>query len=641
MSPSLLLLLLLLLSVLSLPSCSRAAPLRVPLTRRSLSASNSFTPLPHPRSGLSPPVSFAPHPRAASPPPSASGQRSSSSLLNFRNIVYTGPLLIGTPPQSFTVVYDTGSADLWVFSAATSVEYTAFNHYYDHRLSTPTYRANGSRWSIEYGEGEASGYLSVDAVTLAGKTVRAQTFGEAIAYSSNFQNLHDPTDGILGLSFSAISEAQSETVIDRLWKEGAIERRVFSFFLTSQQEERGSAFILGEPDPAYAPRGLHYFPIVPQVKEVQQWVLALDAVTMDGQSHGLCMARACVALLDTGTSFIGVPSVAFLAIKTQILAMRRDCAYDASHLEISCTAGVLQGLPTLVLTIDGVRYPLRPDDYMVEGVVGIMQIAPNSGEADFVILGDTFLKTYYTVFDMDLERVGIAVPAEQQPMALTLHYALIMAAVVAALLTLAVILARGRRRADNANASSGSKLQPMLVEQGTAALFTTPVLLSQSGRGRSFPPIALPASTSATSSNRSPRSALSAPAPAFPSPPSTPPSSSASSAPGAFSFAQRVEAALQKSGAARGRYSQLSAVKDEDEVPSVMDAAAQPAMESSLTSLAPLMAASSSSPSLPPAAMLSWSSSSPAPSSSFASSSPSLSYHRIDVQPLMGSGGPS
>ena len=580
-SPTLLLLLLLLLSLLCCLPTSSASSLRLPLTRsfregrprptlsssslsappspsssHRLSSANSFTPLPSGRSNAGAALG-PPQPRVPSPPPSASGVRSSSSLLNFRNIVYTGPLLIGSPPQSFTVVYDTGSADLWVFSAATGVSMTSFNHYYDRRLSS-SYRANGSRWSIEYGEGEASGYLSTDRVTLAGRTVQAQTFGEAIAYSSNFQNLHDPTDGILGLSFSAISEAESKTVIDRLFEEGAIERRVFSFFLTAQQEERGSMFILGEPEPAYAPRGLHYFPIVPQVKEVQQWVIALDAVTMGGDSHGLCGARSCVALLDTGTSFIGLPSGPFLAMKAQILGLRSDCLYDAAHVEISCTPGLLTDLPTLELVIDGVAYPLRPDDYMVEGVVGLMQIAPNSGEVDFLILGDTFLKTYYTVFDMDAERVGIAVPPHTRPMALTLHYALLMAAAVAALATLVLILWRGRRRSSDGALNKAS-------EETSAALLsshpppspssfasTTPALHCQAGlaRVRSFTSVQ-PLFPPTTPSMRSPR-ANAAP-PTLPPPPS--PSSPSSPSP-SLPFGQRLDAA-PKLSASRGRYQPL------------------------------------------------------------------------------------
>ena len=400
------------------------------------------------------------------PTPDSAAARSDCELLNFRNIVYTGPLLIGTPPQPFTVVYDTGSADLWVFSAASSIPSTHTNHYYA-ALNSGTHISNGSRWSIEYGEGKASGYLSSDVVTLAGRSVATHLFGEAVEYSDNFRNVNDPTDGILGLSFGAISESRAPTLIDALFQQRQIDARMFSFYLTSDQQKTGSRFILGQPDPMYAPLGITYYSIVPQVREVQQWVIPVDRMETgwsperhSADSHGLCNSRPCVALMDTGTSFIGLPTLAFLSIKQLIISRRADCSYESNHMEITCTDPSHEALPSLTLTLAGSHtYHLHPRHYMVDGVVGLMAIQPNSADADFLILGDTFLKTFYTVFDMDNERIGIAVTdssdgaedeagvggGEGRQVALPVHWLLVGMAVLVAFVLLCGMVVTGRR----------------------------------------------------------------------------------------------------------------------------------------------------------------------------------------------------
>ena len=139
---------------------------------------------------------------------------------------------MGTPPQSFQVVFDTGSADMWLFSSRTSHK-VSYLHYFDGSRSS-TYQPTTTPWSIRYGKGEVAGVLSRDVVRLGRyETTGGYVFAEAVDYSSDLVDDKLPLDGIVGMSFSELSRAKQPTLIDALHQQGQLSERVFSFYLVS------------------------------------------------------------------------------------------------------------------------------------------------------------------------------------------------------------------------------------------------------------------------------------------------------------------------------------------------------------------------------------------------------------------------
>uniref|UniRef100_G1TKV3 renin n=1 Tax=Oryctolagus cuniculus TaxID=9986 RepID=G1TKV3_RABIT len=137
-------------------------------------------------------------------------------LTNYLDTQYYGEVGIGTPPQTFKVIFDTGSANLWVPSTKCSPLYTACgesHNLYDSAESS-SYLENGTEFTIHYGSGKVKGFLSQDIVTVGGITV-TQTFGE-VTELPLIPFMLAKFDGVLGMGFPAQAVGGVTPVFDHI-----------------------------------------------------------------------------------------------------------------------------------------------------------------------------------------------------------------------------------------------------------------------------------------------------------------------------------------------------------------------------------------------------------------------------------------
>ncbi|KAI4306114.1 hypothetical protein L6164_029422 [Bauhinia variegata] len=225
------------------------------------------------------------------------------ALKNYLDAQYFGEIGIGTPPQKFTVIFDTGSSNLWVPSSKCYFSVACYFHSKYKSSRSRTYKKNGKPAEIHYGTGAISGFFSQDNVKVGDLVVEGQEFIEA-SREPSLTFLVAKFDGILGLGFQEISVGNAVPVWYNMVNQGLVKEPVFSFWLNrNADEEEGGELIFGGMDPEHY-KGEHTY--VP-VTQKGYWQFEMGDVRIGGESTGFC-AGGCSAIADSGTSLLAGPT---------------------------------------------------------------------------------------------------------------------------------------------------------------------------------------------------------------------------------------------------------------------------------------------------------------------------------------------
>ncbi|EME48285.1 hypothetical protein DOTSEDRAFT_70028 [Dothistroma septosporum NZE10] len=317
---------------------------------------------------------------------------------------------IGTPAQSFRLHLDTGSSDLWVNVAnsdlcqargsACSVSGTYSAN------SSSTYKFVNSDFNITYADGSGSaGDYVTDTVTVGSVSIENQQFG--IGYESSSE------EGILGIGYPLNEVAVAYTggrpyanVPQSLLNGGHIATNAYSLWLNDLDASTGSILFGGVNSAKYT-GALETLPIIKEDGFYAEFVIALTAVGQNGTSGSIASNLATPALLDSGSSLMYLPNNV-----TQSIYDATGARYDSSQGAAFIDCDQANSEATIDFTFSSPTIKVSMNELVIVAgedrgkPICILGIAPAGSSTP--VLGDTFLRSAYVVYDLSANQISLA-----------------------------------------------------------------------------------------------------------------------------------------------------------------------------------------------------------------------------------------
>lgn len=327
-------------------------------------------------------------------------------LTNFMDAQYYGPIGLGTPPQEFNVIFDTGSSNLWVPSSNCRSIACFFHKKYDSSLSS-TYSKNGTAFKIRYGSGPVEGYISKDTLTVGSMNIEEQLFGET-TQEPGLVFAFGRFDGIFGLGYHEIAVNGVQPPFYNMMEHGLISEKLFSVWLGKQGETLGGELIFGAVDPSRFTGDIHWIPVTRK----GYWEVHLESASFvydnENNKNQEWKANPCRAAIDTGTSLIAMPADEAEALHANINGAKKSP--QGNTWIIPCD--MIDSLPDIAFQFNGKQFIIKPEQYVIKAggqcLSGFMGMDIPAPAGPIWIIGDIFLRAYYSVYDFGKSRVGLA-----------------------------------------------------------------------------------------------------------------------------------------------------------------------------------------------------------------------------------------
>lgn len=325
----------------------------------------------------------------------------------YRNRQFIGEIKIGSPPQQFKVLFDTGSTNLWIPSYNCQTTACVQKKKYNQNVSKhfkliekiePT--------DIYFGTGKIKMSYGLDDVELGNLKIKNQEFGIAGYMSDDpFTDMH--FDGLFGLGIN--DEVEKNFAFDNMAEHNNFEKKMFSVYYPRNINHDGAITFGGYEERFIAPNEeIAWF----NVSSKKYWTIKMIGIKINNVFIDVCSKNKggyCEAVIDTGTSSIAGPEKDLIML-SQLLNPVNSCRNIL----------LLKNLTFIFLDDNEEQkmFTLTPQDYIVKSFrvnpilktscsYAFMPINIVSPKGYFYILGQVFLQKYYAIFEKDKMKIGL------------------------------------------------------------------------------------------------------------------------------------------------------------------------------------------------------------------------------------------
>jgi cathepsin D len=267
------------------------------------------------------------------------------------------------------------------------------HHQFDHKKSKD-FSLVGASMGVKFGTGRIWGHLARDTVSLGHENhqikVKQQTFGmiereQGMVFHTN------RFDGILGLSFSALSMYKAPVLFDNIAKQHLLQHQMFSFYYSPSNKRSMVEF--GTPSKKHYRGKIKWV----DVSKPMYWQLKLKDIKVGKRHLKLCPDGDCKLVVDTGTHMFTTPST---HMQTILSAIGHGCDGEDLTFVVEDSQGTHE-------------FTVEPKYYMTkfggECRPGFMALDVPQPRGPLFIAGNLFMQKYLTVYSHHPKQVGFAV----------------------------------------------------------------------------------------------------------------------------------------------------------------------------------------------------------------------------------------